>query len=116
MSRNGDIYDLGPSELVPFIQGEDGAARHRRRLESAMANQDAIREFCQERGLRFQVKSGHFMVRGTNLYIQWWPASAKLVINEKWQHGVHCHDYQQLFKVIRRRMRENEASVPQMPG
>jgi hypothetical protein len=32
--------------------------------------------------------------------VEWWPSSAKLVLNKKWGEGVHCHDYKQALRVI----------------
>jgi len=31
---------------------------------------------------------------------EWWPSSAKLVLNKKWEEGIHCHDYKQALMVI----------------
>ncbi len=27
--------------------------------------------------------------------VEWWPSSAKLVLNKQWSKGIHCHDWQQ---------------------
>jgi hypothetical protein len=31
---------------------------------------------------------------------EWWPSSAKLVLDKKWGEGIHCHDYKQALTVI----------------
>lgn len=31
----------------------------------------------------------------------WWPTSAKLVHNQRWKEGVHCHTWQQVWRWIR---------------
>lgn len=31
---------------------------------------------------------------------EWWPSSAKLVLDRKYERGVHAHDYEQVMRYL----------------
>jgi hypothetical protein len=97
--RKPDIASVGRSEHVPFIEGEAGKERHERRRGHALSNRDDVREWCQERSIKFTVTNeGHhwrFVRRGTSC--DWWPSTAKFVVGKQYNRGLHVHDFEQLL-------------------
>lgn len=96
--RKPDVASAGRSELVPFIEGEDGKKRHNRRRKHAVTNRDEVRTWCQERNIKLTVTNeGHhwrFVRRGTSC--DWWPSTAKFIASKRFEKGLHVHDFQQL--------------------
>lgn len=41
------------------------------------------------------------MTTGTKI-AEWWPSSAKLVLNKDWDNGIHTHDVDQLINELAR--------------
>lgn len=44
----------------------------------------------------------HWWLNEDKFLAEWWPSSAKLVINKQWNEGRHCHDYRQALEMIER--------------
>jgi len=42
---------------------------------------------------------------GDKQLFEWWPSSAKLVINKQWKKGIHVHDLSQLIGVAENRLK-----------
>jgi hypothetical protein len=38
----------------------------------------------------------HWQVKRGPILIEWWPRTAKMVVNKQWNKGVHVHDVTQL--------------------
>ena len=99
MARYKDIKGAGRSQLVPFKPGEHPTARHERRLRENLAMQPRVLEWCQQRGLAWRITNAghHWQIRGGKLFVEWWPSSAKLVFNKRYDKGIHVHDVDQLI-------------------
>jgi hypothetical protein len=101
--RNPDKYILGRSSLVPYIASESWQERHNRRMKTALENKDEVETWCHKNKWKLLIRNnGHHWTFYTseNKMIEWWPSSGKLAIGKKWKEGIHCHDYQQLLKVL----------------
>ena len=85
--------------------------RHSRRLAVNLSNQAKLRRWCEENDLTLQItnQGHHWQVMQNGFVAEWWPSSAKLVINKQWHAGIHCHDYEQAFQVIRNVFRNGSA-------
>jgi hypothetical protein len=105
MSRKRSIPDrvsAGRSRIVPYRQGENSRSRHARRLSANLAEEANVRRWCEQRGLTLRItnEGHHWQITDGHFLAEWWPSSAKLVIGKRWHHGIHCHDYKQVLKVI----------------
>ncbi len=103
--RRDDHRSAGRSALIPFVPGEGASDRHARRLSVNVAEgRPAVEAWCQARGLRLRVNNGghHWIIDRPGWRAEWWPSSAKLVIQQKWDRGVHVHDWQQALAIIER--------------
>lgn len=101
---NPDTGSAGRSKLVPFVPGEDPGARHDRRLNANLSRQEDVREWCKVAGVRLTIKNhGHHwrFVRGKQ-EAEWWPSSAKLVIQRNYDRGIHVHDHLQALARLRK--------------
>ena len=98
MARYADADNAGRSARAPFRPGEQPASRHARRKAVAQRDHDALDAWCDEHGAILRVNNdGHHWIIDGIIHAEWWPSSAKLVIERQWQHGIHCHD---VFQVI----------------
>jgi len=97
-SRYDDVSSLGRSDVVPYRRWEDPAGRHARRLYTNLKYQADVRVWAQRLGIDLKISNeGHHwrLVFGTRV-AEWWPSSAKLVLDRNYDSGVHVHDFQQV--------------------
>ena len=89
-------------QIVKRKNGEGWKERHRRRLQLNQERLDKFRKWVVSFGCEFRHLNGgeHWQVKHNGNCFDWWPRSAKLVINQRWKNGVHVHDYTQLIKYI----------------
>ena len=107
MARKKSIRDrvsAGRSSIVPYRRGENFSARHSRRLSANLQYEMKVREWCQQNGfgLRITNEGHHWQVTRGEFLAEWWPSSAKLVIDKRWHGGIHCHDYKQALEIIQK--------------
>lgn len=117
MTRKHSIPDkgsVGRSDLVPFKEGEDRGSRHERRKGHANSNVNEVRQWCQERSINFSVTNGghHWRFVREKTQCEWWPSSAKFVVNQQWKKGLHVHDYKQLMTQLVRNFGNNKTGEP----
>lgn len=98
MRRYADTESAGPSERVPFIVNEGSGERHARRLDAAKNDRVQVAAWCAAHNARLVVRNHHqhwrLIYRGHTA--EWWPSSAKLVLDGKWREGIHAHDWRQV--------------------
>lgn len=105
MSRRKRFRDRKHAPGVPEIQkqgGEGWKRRHSRRLHFNLNRQPVMEEWCERAGVTITVTNeGHHwqFVRG-EVIVEWWPSSAKCVINKNWRQGIHTHDVGQLQLIL----------------
>jgi len=103
MARYDDVTRAGRSRLVPYREGERAQDRHHRRAQRARRAHSNMADWCAALGVRLTVHNrGHHwrFVLPDGRGIDWWPSSAKLVIQQRWRDGVHVHDYHQVKQII----------------
>ncbi len=102
--KYGDRRSVGRSKRVPFRAGEAPMDRHWRRRQINLDNQETVRKFAESHGIEIMIKNdGHhwILIKGRNR-LEWWPSSAKMVWNQRWQEGLHVHDYEQFVEQARK--------------
>jgi hypothetical protein len=67
-------------------------------------------QWCLERGLSLSISNEghHWKLQGTTLLAEWWPSSAKLVFDKQYERGIHCHDIEQLTRLVDHRRRRRD--------
>lgn len=100
--RRKDVFGFKPSKLVPFIRDEEPRARHNRRLAYNLALFDEAGGWCQEHGITLELKNEgqHWRFRYRETVIDWWPSTAKLLINRDWENGYHIYDWLQAREIV----------------
>ncbi len=78
--------------------------RHTRRLHGNLRYEAEVRGWCRARGLELRISNEghHWQLTQDKFVAEWWPSSAKLVFNKRWDQGCHCHDYRQALELIER--------------
>lgn len=111
MARYSDIRGVGRSKLIPRKQGETPEVRHERRLKANLSMKATLAAWCCERGVSLNTTNGghHWQFRG-KLLADWWPSSAKLVINTKYDRGLHVHDVTQVMCELEKVLGRNDGS------
>ena len=97
-----DRRSVGRSAVVPFQGGEGWKSRHGRRLTTNLDYESDVRDWCDQHGVELSITNGghHWTFTRGNLRVEWWPSSAKLVMDKQWRRGVHVHDWTQVAKII----------------
>lgn len=105
MAKYRDRKSLGNSAIAPFREGEAPLDRHARRKEANRPAIAIVGSWAASRGIRFAVTNGqhHWQFRFGKRKADWWPSSAKLVFNQNFASGIHCHDWRQAVAEIARR-------------
>lgn len=103
-AKHKDKFSFGPSKHIGLVAGEEPSKRHARRLELNLRRTYALKIWCEQNGIIFEIKNdGHhwiFKMKDNPMVVEWWPSSAKLVINKEWENGVHVHDWEQASRVV----------------
>lgn len=106
-NRYADKYNAGPSRAVPLIPGEAAMDRHYRRKISAMADERRARLALAAVGIEMSISNnGHHWrmfrsdLMAPGFFAEWWPSSAKLVINSRWRDGIHVHDVDRMVEIV----------------
>ncbi len=115
--RIPDASKAGRSSVVPYKVGEGARRRHYRRLHANLGYETAVQKWCAEHGFAMRItnEGHHWQLRKGQFVAEWWPSSAKLVLNKAWQRGIHCHDYKQALRAIAdayERQAENKTRRP----
>lgn len=100
--RYGDRASAGGSRVVPYRRGESFQQRHERRLRVNAKSISWLRHWCCAHDIQFDVTNGqhHWSFRGDGWLVEWWPSSAKLIVDKEWDNGVHVHDWRQVVGII----------------
>lgn len=101
--RFSDKQKVGPSNIVPFIPGEDPGVRHERRKKVALNTEESFKSWCQNNRIDLKVSNEghHWRFLFNTKLIEWWPATAKLVIQRKYRNGIHVHDCEQVKRILK---------------
>lgn len=88
--------------ISKFVKGVPFKIRHAQRFLVNDNTADEFKEHCGKQGyvLRILNEGEHWQVKHGGNCFDWWPRTAKLVINQNWKNGIHVHDHTQLRKII----------------
>lgn len=100
--RFADVLNAGFSSHVPYISNESWQDRHKRRKLFALQHIKELGDWCTKHKWEMEVKNEghHWMFKCETRIVEWWPSSGKVVIEKKWNKGIHCHDHEQLVKIL----------------
>ena len=109
-SRTPDRHSAGKSSKVPFKHGESAKTRHRRRLGKNLSEEKIVRQWCTNNGFALRITNDghHWQFVKNDFLAEWWPSSAKLVIDKQWHDGIHCHDHGQAIQIIENRCHDTQ--------
>jgi hypothetical protein len=102
MAKYKDEFEVGNSDVVPFKEGETASERHERRKNAAAQSLDMVAAWCGLHDIELLIANDkhHWrFLKGKNV-VEWWPSSAKMVVNKKWKDGLHVHDYKQVIAML----------------
>lgn len=105
MAKYRDVKSAGRSKICPLVKGESAGKRHRRRLKVSMESCKELEDWCKKYGIRLTItnKGHHWRASKGGIAVEWWPSSAKVIINKKWPHGQHVHDWRQFQAILEKR-------------
>jgi len=87
-----------PAEICKYKIGEPASDRHNRRLETNKEHADKLKNYCRSNGFSLDIKNDgqHWQIKQGSITIDWWPSTAKMVINQQYDEGIHVHDISQV--------------------
>jgi len=99
-----DKHSAGRSQIIPHRKCEGPKDRHERRLTVNLRNKQIVEQWCADNGVVIKINNQghHWMFSQSKKIVEWWPSSAKLIINKQWNNGIHIHDYEQALVVLKR--------------
>ncbi len=108
-------------QLIRFIPGEHHKDRHARRLNLNLSGEAIVRAWADENGLSLRIKNDghHWIFERPSLFAEWWPSSAKLVFDHRYQKGIHVHDWTQAQAEIVKKLavlKIYDVQLPLPPG
>ena len=90
------------AEICKYKPGEQATDRHERRLLTNKSHADKLRNYCKSNGFSCEIKNEghHWQIKRGNVTLDWWPSTAKLVINRQYNKGIHVHDISQVITYL----------------
>jgi hypothetical protein len=100
--RHRDVFGYEPSKLVPFVPDEEADDRHFRRYKFNLERSVDASGWCRENGIFLEIRNnGHrWTFRYKENTVDWYPSSAKLIINRDWENGYHIYDWIQAREIV----------------
>jgi len=101
--RRRDRHKMGRSKRIPYKAGESYRERHERRKKQNLHEEHNLRVWCEGLGVILNIHNeGHhwqFHLPSRRL-VEWWPSSAKCVVDKRWSNEWHCHDTHQVKQIV----------------
>lgn len=99
-----DTQTVGRSKIIPFRPHEHPMDRHERRKQANLNHEAAIRAILAPHNIKLQINNHghHWIFTRDGQKVEWWPSSAKMVMNQAWDKGIHVHDYEQALGQVGR--------------
>lgn len=94
------------STRAPYKSGEPWHARHKRRQQIAITEEDRLRS--QLAGLEVEISThnggAHWKIRlcAGKVLVEWWPETGRLVTDGNWHNPRKAHDVDQAARWARR--------------
>lgn len=85
-----------------FDHQEKSEDRHQRRLKLAIKHSDRLKGYCNHKGyeLKISQEGKHFVINRKRLHIDWYPYSAKMIVNYQNGDGIHVHEVSQIISYL----------------
>lgn len=85
--------------------------RHDRRLAFNMGKRDLVRKWAEENGVELKISNNghHWRFKRGRRNAEWWPSSAKMVLQRQYNADHHIYDHEQAIEVLRRHFLEEKA-------
>jgi hypothetical protein len=91
--------------LIHYEKGESGRHRHDRRLAVNLKHKKLLQDWCDSVGLELKItnRNHHWRIYGKEprQVFEWWPVSAKFIVNQNYDSGIHVHDIYQVIEEIK---------------
>lgn len=96
--KHGFKRSLGSMEPVFDVKAAI-RRRRERRMDRNLARERTARQWADKQGFEFAIHNDghHWVLKKPGLFVEWWPSSAKLVLNRDYVHDFHIHDWQQVI-------------------
>ena len=94
-----------PPQVIQYQKGEHHKDRHKRRLETNVEQfSEEAKKWADENSVfvRISNRGHHWKFQRNGSHVEWWPESAKCVINRDELNGVHVHEFPQLLVILKR--------------
>lgn len=87
----------------PFDVNEAICRRRARRMGRNLAREETARQQAAALGFQLAVHNDghHWLLRNGGFTAEWWPSSAKLVLNRDYGRNIHAHDWLQVLSALR---------------
>jgi hypothetical protein len=110
--RFQDVSKSSQPSISPYHN--DPKTRHQRRYFFNLQHQKIVEQWCKENEISLHVKNEghHWIFVREQQRAEWWPSSAKMVINQQWRKGIHIHDYQQAIFELTKVFPKKKAPEP----
>lgn len=102
--RKRDRFKINAKQGQKFGPNDSFRERHKKRKQEANRLHLSAGLAFLHLGAWLKVSNdGHHwsIVKPGGLNWQWWPSTAKLVIDEDWNSGIHIHTWQDIFRLLR---------------
>jgi len=101
---------VGDSDVCRYRHGEEASDRHERRLRTNLSSKEIVENWCATNNVTFKVTNNghHWRFSWGKRCIEWWPSSAKLVIDRKYSNGIHTHGFDQCLKILQREFEKRD--------
>lgn len=101
---------MSRSKLVPFIPGEAASDRHGRRLVFNLRREHLVKDWATKCGINLWIsnRGHHWRFKKGKAIAEWWPSSARLVRQQKYDNPLHVHDYHQAIASITKHFQKFE--------
>ncbi len=113
-----DIFIAKRRPVRPYPKTLGWRKRHQERKEFNLKRRKRLEDWANKHGYTFKVMNqSHWILTRKTKRCEWWPGTAKLVINQQFDRGIHAHDWLQVIDVIEhdayvRRRRRKSRRLP----
>jgi hypothetical protein len=97
-----DVHEAGDSQIINCEPGGTSQALGRYRHLKNLENAPQLRDWASKHGFEFFMKNHdeHWILKGANVTAEWWPRTAKLVLNYSYLNGIQTHDWMQSCTIL----------------
>jgi hypothetical protein len=111
--RYPDVRKAGRSLIIPYDRDETPRQRHKRRFLRNLENWPLLQDWACEHGFDLLIKnhSQHWILKRGKIVAEWWPQTAKLVLDCSYREGIHTHDWAQVCALLENVLRQRGGNL-----